>query len=255
MSIAVLSIIIYTYNKYIIQLNSGSTYEQWFFYSIIVILPLGFLKLSIQANKKVTKETLKREGKLNNDFANTLTTIIVSFIPYIYLLFNIFLFVCFRAPNPLTWVYFCGYMFPAHFFLYVSDIFLGYNCILIKREWQNEPPSFIVEKRKRKENDKLYNETKQKTAQYKILIEQCGIKFFIKYYEQIRKLPLRDITIYENYDPNEREERLLAAKRIIDLGLTEFTLTEIINSYSDVLAQSEIDQAKSILAGFKTGNK
>lgn len=250
--LAVLSITIYTCDKYINQPNAGFTNEQWFFYFIILILPLNFLIPSIKANKKTTIENLKYERKLNNDFANTLTIIILSFVPYIYLLFNILLFVCLGRPSPLTWAYYCGYMLPAHIFLYVSDIFLIYNCVLIKREWQDNPPAFIIENQKQKIKEKLDKETKQKTDQYKTLIEQCGIRFFIKYYEQIRRLPLRDITINENYTSKEREERSLAAKRIIDLNLTEFTLTEIINSYSDILSQSEIEQAQSILNAIKS---
>ncbi len=249
---SVLTIMIYTYNKYANHPNAGFLNEQWFFYFIILVLPLDFLIPSINANKKVTRNALKHEESLNNDFINTLTIIIVSFIPYIYLIFNILLFACFGSPNPLTWAYFCGYMLPAHIFLYASDIFLIYTCILIKQEWQNNPPTFIVERQKQQAKEKLEKETKQKTEQYKTLIHQCGIKFFIKYYTQIKRLPLRDVTIYENYTPKEKEERLLAAKRIIDLDLAEFTLTEIIKSYSNVLSQSEIMQAQSILDELKS---
>lgn len=250
--LAVLSIAVYTYDRYTNHPNAGFTNEQWFFYFIILILPFDFLIPSIKANKKATIEALKHEGKLNNDFANTLTIIIISFVPYIYLLFNILLFICFGSPNPSPWAYYCGYMLPAHIFLYVSDIFLIYNCVLIKREWQDNPPAFIIEKQKQKAKYKLDKETKQINELYKIFIEQCGIRFFIKYYEQIKRLPLRDITINENYTSKEREERLLAAKRIIDLNLTEFALSEIINSYSDILEQSEIEQAQSILYAIKS---
>ena len=61
-------------------------------------------------------------------------------------------------------------------------------------------------------------------------------------------MPLRDVTITENYSSTEREERLLAAKKIIDLNLTEFTLNEILKSYSDILNDTEITQAKSLLS-------
>ena len=56
------------------------------------------------------------------------------------------------------------------------------------------------------------------------------------------------MAVSENYSSQEREERLLAAKKIIDLGLTEFALREIIAEYSDILDSAEIEQAKSLLS-------
>ncbi|MBP5467086.1 MAG: hypothetical protein J6Y43_05955, partial [Clostridia bacterium] len=83
-----------------------------------------------------------------------------------------------------------------------------------------------------------------------ILIEKCGFKFFIKYYEQIKKLPLRDIEIVENYSLEEKQERLYAAKKIIDLNLTEFALNEILTNYD--LNSDEQAKIKTILNKLET---
>lgn len=108
-----------------------------------------------------------------------------------------------------------------------------------------------------KENERRQREAKRAKREnviYKQLIEKCGIKFFIKYYKQIKRLPLRDVEVSENYSSTEREERLLAAKKIIDQDLAEFTLNEILKSYSDILAKNEIEQSKSILAELQSCN-
>ncbi len=191
---------------------------------------------------------------MNNDFSNLLTQIIISFIPYMLLIFYCFLFICFHYPNPLEWAYLCGYMLPAHFWIYIADIFLIHNCILIKREWKDNPPDFVKEQQAEIEHKKIMQIDAQNMAHYKTLIEKCGIKFFIKYYKQIKRLPLRDVNITENYSPTEREERLLSAKKIIESNLTEFALNKILNSYSDILDASEIEQAKSILAELQAAN-
>lgn len=138
-------------------------------------------------------------------------------------------------------------MLPSHLWVYIADIFLIHNCILIKREWKDNPPDFVKEKQVKQEHIKQEQTLNQNKTRYQNLIEKCGIKFFIKYYKQIKRLPLRDVAISENYSSSEREERLLAAKKIIDLGLTEFALTEIIKTYAGVLNENELVQAKSLL--------
>lgn len=92
------------------------------------------------------------------------------------------------------------------------------------------------------DHKKKHNET-----DYKVLIEKCGIRFFIKYYKQIKRLPLRDVIISENYSFAEREERLCAVKSIIDLNLTELVLNEILKSYSDMLDVREVEQVRALL--------
>ena len=251
--LAVLSIVSYTCVKYVRQPNSGFSEEQFFFYFIIIILPLDFLAPSIKVNQTEYLKTkyLKYENKLINDFNYILTVIILSFLPYILLLFYGLLFAIFGTPNTLSWAYYCGAMMPSHVFLYIADIFLTYNCIYIRNEWNENPPAFIVEKQRQKDKDRIIKERNRRVSQYNKLIEKCGVKFFIKYYEQIVRLPVRDIAVTENYSQREREERILAVRRIIDLNLTEFALTEIINSYSDILAQPEIEKAKTMLVRIK----
>ncbi len=89
--------------------------------------------------------------------------------------------------------------------------------------------------------------SEQDIQQYLALIEKCGIGFFIKYYRQISRLPLKDVDVTENYSSAEREERLLAAKKIIDNGLSELALSEIIRAYDDILDKEVIDRAKELL--------
>ena len=91
-------------------------------------------------------------------------------------------------------------------------------------------------------------EQEKTTKSYNTLIEQCGTRFFIRYYKQIKNLPMRDIEISENYPYQEKLDRLTAAKKIIDTGLTEFAVNEILKTCSEFLTESEIAQAKEILA-------
>ena len=95
--LAVLSIVSYTCVKYVRQPNSGFSEEQFFFYFIIIILPLDFLAPSIKVNQTEYLKTkyLKYENKLINDFNYILTVIILSFLPYILLLFYGLLFAIF----------------------------------------------------------------------------------------------------------------------------------------------------------------
>lgn len=96
--------------------------------------------------------------------------------------------------------------------------------------------------------------SEQDIQQYLALIGKCGIGFFIKYYRQISRLPLADVAVTENYSSAEREERLLAAKKIIDSGLSELALTEIIRAYDDILDKAVIDRAKELLDEIRKKN-
>ncbi|MDE6058580.1 MAG: hypothetical protein K2G44_00855 [Clostridia bacterium] len=137
-----------------------------------------------------------------------------------------------------------GYWLPTYIFIYIASGLLIANAVFKKREWETTPPQAVQEAHAEFEKKKIKKE-------YEKLIEQCGIKFFIKYYKQIKYLPLRDVTVTESYPPNEKNERILSAKKIIDSGLTEFALNEIINTYRDVLEETEIEQAKFILQEFQ----
>ena len=246
--VAILTVITYTCQKYINYPNSGIGQNQIIFYMFALIIPINPFIVSTKPYGRKFVGKFQGETKLNNDFSNLLTQIIISFIPYMLLVFYYLLFMCFHSPYPIEWAYLCGYMLPAHIWVYIADIFLIHNCILIKREWKDNPPDFVKEQQAKNEHKKMMQVDAKNMEQYKRLIEKCGIKFFVKYYDQIKRLPLRDIEVSENYSPTEREERLVAAKKIIDLNLAEFALNEILKSYSDILTENEIEQAKSLLS-------
>ena len=103
-------------------------------------------------------------------------------------------------------------------------------------------------------NTQQAKKSEQDIQQYLALIEKCGIGFFIKYFRQISRLPLKDVNITENYSYAEREERLLSAKKIIDLGLSELALSEIIRAYEDILDKEVIEQAKELLEEIRKAN-
>lgn len=226
------------------------------FYFWIIGIPdllISFSARAFKARKQEVRKTIK-ETKWNNDFAGVLTVIIVSFAPYMLLVFYSFLFLCFGAPNPGVWARSCGYMLPSHVFVYVADVFLIHSCVLIKREWADDPPEFVkrklAEKTKRQEEktqQKEETQTQRNETQCRALLQKCGMRFFIKYYRQIKALPLRDVIIAETYSPEEKEERLSAAKQVIDLNLTAVALNTIIDVYGVSLESGEIEQARELL--------
>ena len=217
------------------------------FYSLLVSIPVCYLGIS--------KTTMTAINKLINPITSYITGIVVSFIPYVMSILLCIVYAAIGLRVNTEWAYYCGYMLPSHIWLFVADGFLIHSCILIKRKWKNSPPDFIFEKNERIKHKKEEQISAKNTKQYQDLIDRCGIRFFIKYYNQIKRLPLRDVLIVENYSPIEREERLVAAKQIIDSNLAEFALREIINSYSDVLDNGELEQAKSILADLENNNR
>lgn len=231
-----------------------------FFYMYTLLIPIcGFNSTKTNRQKSIVA---KDENEFNNDFSHLLIQIIISFLPYIFLILDCLIFISFGFFNiildffnPAVLAYVCGSMLPSHIFVYIADGFLIHNCVLIKREWKYNPPDFVKNKQAEIIDERTKTITDRNMKQYKTLIEKCGIKFFIKYYEQINCLPLRDVNIVENYCENEREERLLAAKKIIELDLTEFALNEILNTYSNILDTHEIEQVKSILAGLQSNKK
>ena len=239
------------------SMGGSEIYDLVIFYLLIIGIPNSILLFSARAMKP-NKQDLHRiikETKLKNDFANVLTLIIVSFASYILLVFYSFLFLCFGAPNPGVWARLCGYMLLSHSFVYFADIFLISNCVLIRREWADDPPEFVkrklAEKTKRQEEktqQKEETQTQRNETQSRALLQKCGMRFFIKYYRQIKTLPLRDVIIAESYSPEEKEERLSAAKQIIDQNLTAVALKTIINVYGENLGSEEIDEARGLLA-------
>lgn len=240
--------IIYTINKYLVNPSAGIEVNQILFYIFAIMTPLNLSIYSArsQNNKNLIGKVGKGwETKLNNDFTNTLTVVILSFNE-ITLLFLHFLIGAISFA--LSWAYYCGYMLIPHIPVYIAAGFLIHNCVLIKREWENDPPEFYLKKQRHKEEKQRQSAQNKKVKTYKKLIQKCGIRFFINYYSQIKHLPLRDVTIKESYSVSEKEERLLAAKKLINLNLTEFTITQILKEYRNFLSEADIDKAKAILS-------
>lgn len=95
------------------------------------------------------------------------------------------------------------------------------------------------QKKERIENDK-------NTARE--LLEQSGMKFFLKYYDILIRLPVRDIEVNENYPAEEKSERLTAAKSIIEKGLTRYAAQYIADNYSDMITDEEKTSINKILS-------
>ena len=113
-----------------------------------------------------------------------------------------------------------------------------------RKKLEAEQAKKIFEERARKQK------IEQDTATCKELLEQCGMQFFIRYYPQLKRLPISNITVSDHYFP-ERQVRLTAAKKIVDSGLEECALNYIIQTYGDVFSSEVIEQAKSILEEIK----
>lgn len=125
--------------------------------------------------------------------------------------------------------------------LVVAWAFSIRNCVIMKREWKTSPPQSVREAQIKAERQKNGTEAKK-------LLEQCGMKFFIKYYKQIKFLPMRDVVITEVYAIDEKRERMLAAKKIIDSNLSEFAFNEILNNYGVFLDENELELVKALLS-------
>jgi len=154
-----------------------------------------------------------------------------------------------------------GYTLGSCLLIYIADIFLGKTCTLIREEWKSAPPKFILEEKEAKaarekeiEREKQELIERDNNKMYENLIQQCGVRFFIKYYEQIERLPLRDVLITEDYPYFEKEERLQAAREIIDKNLQVLAFENILQSYSAMLDSAEIEKAKAILQYLKNKN-
>lgn len=224
-----------------------------------LLIPIRTLYYAIAQGKKpplpqlqrrlpqLPESTVTPESTVNNDFANTVGAIICSFVPLL-LAVVLWLFFWWNSAVVGFWFGLAGGAAALHFPLYIADGFLIHNCVLIKREWKENLPEFIKIRQAEKEKAAAQKETDAKQTQFRLLIDQCGIKFFIKYYKEIKRMPLRDVEVSENFTPAEREERLSAAKRIIDAGLSEFAFREILHTYADILNESEIRQVKSMLS-------
>lgn len=86
----------------------------------------------------------------------------------------------------------------------------------MKWEWLQNPPQTYLDKKKVEQLAMGSAARMKAEKRTKVLIETCGMRFFIKYYRQVKRLPLRDVMIEESYSSAERDERLTAAKTIIE---------------------------------------
>lgn len=140
-----------------------------------------------------------------------------------------------------------GYWFFSYIFLFIGNIFLAKNTKIIKNEWQYNPPQWLQDEQKRKFEKRLENEKQKQEEKCNNLLKTCGMKFFIKYCEQIILFPSRDVTIDENYTQVEKWQRLYAAQRIIKGDYTKLALTKIIETYGNALNEEEIEKARELL--------
>ena len=208
------------------------------------------------------------QSRLNNDMLNLKSVVIISFLPWYFVLYNLVVDliweIFFDRGLYLSFVFakIMGSCLPQHIFVYIADIFLVKNCKLIKAEWEENPPLFLREGKKfqamveeEKARKEIERKEKQDLKKCEACIEKCGVRFFIKYYRQILNLPLRDVEVSENYTSEEKEERLNAAKKLVNLNLSKMALTEIIKKYSDSLKAEEVEEAKALLKEMEATNE
>ncbi len=218
-------------------------------------------KNKITQQKQKWTEIFSEESKYNNDFLNSLFITIMCSIPVavgaMLILSVIIASIAGTIGNIAGGIsivaFHLGVMFLPHFFLIVSSALFIQNCVLIKREWKTNPPQFLLEEQqqaaeeqRKAEEQAQKQKTEQDTATCKELLDQCGMQFFIEYYPQLKRLPIPDITVSDHYFP-ERQVRLTAAKKIVDLGLTECALHYIIETFGDIFPEETIEQAKTLL--------
>ena len=133
------------------------------------------------------------------------------------------------------------------------------NCDLMEAEWKNDPPERIKMLRQKQAQEKRLQEERlaaeraaqeivDKKQKTKNLLEQCGMKFFLKYYKMISALPLRDVAVEEEFSPEEKNERLQAAKKLIDEDLSVYAAQYILDNFSEYMLYREKSIAEEIIA-------
>ena len=238
------------------------------FYTCLFLVPVNCF-LSIPALTPYEKMKLKDEGKgrdvhfienpvrhnetkSNNDYRALLQIILWTLLPYYYLLVLIILgsfsgYSDFASQDILSWAGNCGALLISHSFVYIADIFLLGACGKIKEDWKRSPPEFQKAQSNLKKEEEYKRDLEKKKEKSTQLINKSGVKFFIKYYKQIKSLPMRDVNVVENYSLEEKEERILSVKRIIDENLSEFTLNEILQTYDNILTDDEKNLVQLLL--------
>ncbi len=120
---------------------------------------------------------------------------------------------------------------------------LANNCHEIEREYNQ-----IMADRKREEEaeQKFADRSRRRVDDVKQLLAESGFKFFLKYYQQIVRLGIKDVVVEEDYSPTEIAERLKAAKKLIDSGLAPAAAQQILEKFSDLLTSEEKEIALRI---------
>lgn len=212
-----------------------------------VVTPFGLYDYA----RKAKPTTRIRETKWNNDIANLTTTIVVSFMDAILVIFLTLIGAIFGTMGTASVAaYLLGYSFISHIFSYISAFILIHALINMKKEWKANPPKYYAEEQAKIKEKKELTKKENLSKKCNTLLEKCGMRFFIKYLKQIQTLPLRDVIIEENYSSSERNERLNAAKEIVDLQMVELALNQIIQNYSSALKAAEIENARDLLKEF-----
>lgn len=139
-----------------------------------------------------------------------------------------------------------GTALGAHFCTYLTIIFYSLCCKAKKKELQKVLPTYLENERQSILSKQSIEKNIKDKQMARNLLEKCGMKFFLKYYDLVKRLPLRDIEVEENYMPAERNERLDAAKSIVEHNLTNIAIDYILQNYADMLTEQELQKAKSI---------
>lgn len=215
---------------------------------------LTFPKGRIKGYLLKQTQKLSMETRCNNDFSATLICVVFNLIPFVIFFFLLLAAIIASiagtyediAGDVMVVSYHLGGMLLPYILLIISCGFLIQNCVLIKREWKTNPPQFIIEEQQKAEAEAQKQKIEQDVATCKALLEECGMQFFIEYYPQIKRLPLRDVTVSDRY-LSEREVRLTAAKKIVNSDLSGYAFQYIIGAYSDILPSDAIERAKTLL--------
>lgn len=217
----------------------------YMFYVWLIIIPIGMISPVREKKKSAVQDRHKILGG-----------ILFPFFPQIHLtinrIFALFIDSEYMWERIISQQADCRLLALFHCLLYIAEPFLVVAFCLIGKE-----KIFQEEKGEQKEEKELFKVQreeraaerilKQKEARAVRLMEKCGVKFFIKYYHQIKNLPLRDVEIEENYSTQERQERLMAAKKIIDLNLVPIGLNEVLKTYGTSLAIEENLRIRELL--------
>lgn len=215
------------------------------FYIFLAYPFAGLLQFLVRRGSLRLSDT--KGDRRNNDRNNVTGLAVLLLIPWGYGVFCFPTIILDGHSGFMDIISHFGYMLLPQICLLIASVYLFRTRKLIVQEWEKNPPEFVRREKIEKEQKEAEDKASRNLEQYHTLIEQCGVRFFIKYYRKIVRLPLRDVAVSENYSHEEQAERLNAAKKIVDLGLSELAFKEIVRQYGDILEDTEIKQAREIL--------